>query len=63
MSTFGSNGPPGCCDDIENTDCFFLIGTNPAEMHPQAWRRIIRSRRSARAKDNRGRPAPHMFLK
>jgi anaerobic selenocysteine-containing dehydrogenase len=49
MSTFGSDGPPGCYDDIENTDCFFLIGTNPAEMHPQVWRRIIRARRSARA--------------
>lgn len=49
MSTFGSDGPPGCYDDIENTDCFFLIGTNPAEMHPQVWRRIIQARRSARA--------------
>ncbi len=49
MSTFGSDGPPGCYDDIENTDCFFLIGTNPAEMHPQVWRRIVRARRSARA--------------
>lgn len=49
MSTFGSDGPPGCYDDIEKTDCFFLIGTNPAEMHPQVWRRIIQARRSARA--------------
>jgi anaerobic selenocysteine-containing dehydrogenase len=49
MSTFGSDGPPGCYDDIENTDCLFLIGTNPAEMHPQVWRRIVRARRSARA--------------
>jgi ferredoxin-nitrate reductase len=49
MSTFGSDGPPGCYDDIENTDCFFLIGTNPAEMHPQVWRRIVLARRSARA--------------
>ncbi len=49
MSTFGSDGPPGCYDDIENTDCFFLMGTNPAEMHPQVWRRIILARRSARA--------------
>ncbi len=44
MSTFGSDGPPGCYDDIENTDCLFLIGTNPAEMHPQVWRRIIAAR-------------------
>lgn len=49
MSTFGSDGPPGCYDDIENTDCFFLIGTNPAEMHPQVWRRIANARNTARA--------------
>jgi anaerobic selenocysteine-containing dehydrogenase len=48
MSTFGSDGPPGCYDDIEATNCFFLIGTNPAEMHPQAWRRIANARRSWR---------------
>jgi Anaerobic dehydrogenases, typically selenocysteine-containing len=49
MSTFGSDGPPGCYDDIENTDCFFLIGTNPAEMHPQVWRRIVLARKAGRA--------------
>lgn len=46
MSSFGSDGPPGCYDDIESTNCFFLIGTNPAEMHPQVWRRIANRRRS-----------------
>lgn len=49
MSTFGSDGPPGCYDDIERTDCFFLIGTNPAEMHPQVWRRIVLARKAKRA--------------
>jgi len=49
LTTFGSDGPPGCYDDVENTDCFFVIGMNPAEMHPQLWRRIARARRSARA--------------
>ena len=48
MSSFGSDGPPGCYDDIENTDCFFLIGTNPAEMHPQVWRRIANARKTTR---------------
>ncbi|HWS13441.1 MAG TPA: molybdopterin oxidoreductase family protein, partial [Rhodocyclaceae bacterium] len=48
MSTFGSDGPPGCYDDIEHTDCFFLMGTNPAEMHPQVWRRIARARAATR---------------
>jgi anaerobic selenocysteine-containing dehydrogenase len=49
MTTFGCDGPPGCYDDIENTDCFFLMGMNPAEMHPQIWRRIANARRAARA--------------
>ena len=48
MSTFGSDGPPGCYADIEQTDCFFLIGTNPAEMHPQVWRRIAKARATTR---------------
>ncbi|MDH5387509.1 MAG: molybdopterin oxidoreductase family protein [Gammaproteobacteria bacterium] len=49
LSTFGSDGPPGCYDDVENTDCFFVIGMNPAEMHPQLWRRIAKARRTSRA--------------
>jgi len=49
MTTFGSDGPPGCYDDVESTDCLFLVGMNPAEMHPQLWRRIALARRSARA--------------
>ncbi|MCW8826584.1 MAG: molybdopterin oxidoreductase family protein [Gammaproteobacteria bacterium] len=49
LTTFGSDGPPGCYDDIENTDCFFVFGMNPAEMHPQLWRRIAKARRSVRA--------------
>jgi len=49
MSTFGSDGPPGCYDDIENTDCLFLLGTNPADNHPQTWRRIALARQGRRA--------------
>jgi anaerobic selenocysteine-containing dehydrogenase len=49
MSTFGSDGPPGCYEDIENADCLFLIGTNPADMHPNVWCRIIDARRTSRA--------------
>lgn len=49
LTTFGSDGPPGCYDDVENTDCFFVIGMNPAEMHPQLWRRIALARSSGRA--------------
>lgn len=49
LTTFGSDGPPGCYDDIENTDCFFVFGMNPAEMHPQLWRRMMLARKSSRA--------------
>jgi len=49
LTTFGSDGPPGCYDDVENTDCFFVIGMNPAEMHPQLWRRIAKARLTTRA--------------
>ncbi|MCW8956692.1 MAG: nitrate reductase [Gammaproteobacteria bacterium] len=49
LTTFGSDGPPGCYDDIENTDVFFVFGMNPAEMHPQLWRRIAKARRTTRA--------------
>jgi len=49
LTTFGSDGPPGCYDDIENTDCFFVFGMNPAEMHPQLWRRIALARATSRA--------------
>lgn len=49
LTTFGSDGPPGCYDDVENTDCFFVIGMNPAEMHPQLWRRIALARATSRA--------------
>lgn len=48
LTTFGSDGPPGCYDDIEATDCLFVFGMNPAEMHPQLWRRIAKARRSLR---------------
>ncbi|MCW8987263.1 MAG: molybdopterin-dependent oxidoreductase, partial [Gammaproteobacteria bacterium] len=46
LTTFGSDGPPGCYDDVEATDCLFVFGMNPAEMHPQLWRRIAKARRS-----------------
>ena len=49
LTTFGSDGPPGCYDDVENTDCFFVFGMNPAEMHPQLWRRIALARKSSKA--------------
>jgi ferredoxin-nitrate reductase len=38
--SFGSDGPPCCYDDLEQTDCAFLIGTNAAECHPIVFNRL-----------------------
>lgn len=40
MQNFGSDGPPCCYEDLELTDCAFLIGTNAAECHPIAFNRL-----------------------
>ncbi|NEO34076.1 MAG: nitrate reductase [Symploca sp. SIO3C6] len=40
IQSFGSDGPPCCYDDLEETDCAFLIGTNTAECHPIVFNRL-----------------------
>lgn len=40
LQSFGSDGPPCCYDDLELTDCAFLIGTNTAECHPIIFNRL-----------------------
>lgn len=40
MQSFGSDGPPCCYDDLEQTNCAFLIGTNTAECHPIIFNRL-----------------------
>ncbi|MGB3509249.1 MAG: nitrate reductase [Microcoleaceae cyanobacterium] len=40
IQSFGSDGPPCCYDDLEKTDCAFLIGTNTAECHPIVFNRL-----------------------
>ena len=40
IQSFGSDGPPCCYDDLELTDCAFLIGTNTAECHPIVYNRL-----------------------
>ncbi|MGD2117023.1 MAG: nitrate reductase [Chromatiales bacterium] len=32
--SFGSDGPPGCYEDFEHTDCLLAIGSNLPEQHP-----------------------------
>lgn len=38
--SLGSDGPPCCYDDLDTTDCAFLIGTNTAECHPIIFNRL-----------------------
>lgn len=40
IQSFGSDGPPCCYDDLELTDCAFIIGSNAAECHPIAFNRL-----------------------
>ncbi|HEY9649230.1 MAG TPA: molybdopterin-dependent oxidoreductase, partial [Coleofasciculaceae cyanobacterium] len=40
IQSFGSDGPPCSYDDLEQTDCAFLIGTNTAECHPIVYNRL-----------------------
>lgn len=42
VQSLGSDGPPCCYDDLELTDCAFLIGTNTAECHPIVFNRLHR---------------------
>ena len=48
--SLGSDGPPAAYADIEEADCFFLIGTNTADCHPITFKRI-RRRKLARPDD------------
>ncbi|HHJ36359.1 MAG TPA: nitrate reductase [Gammaproteobacteria bacterium] len=38
--SFGSDGPPGCYDDFENTDCLIAWGSNLPEQHPIIYWRM-----------------------
>jgi ferredoxin-nitrate reductase len=40
VQNFGSDGPPCCYEDLDLTDCAFLIGTNTAECHPIIFNRL-----------------------
>ncbi len=39
--SFGSDGPPGCYDDFEHTECLLAIGSNLPEQHPIIYWRLI----------------------
>lgn len=40
VQSLGSDGPPCCYEDLELTDCAFIIGANAAECHPIAYNRL-----------------------
>lgn len=42
--SFGSDGPPGCYDDIQHADVILIIGANMADNHPVLFQ-MIRKRR------------------
>jgi ferredoxin-nitrate reductase len=48
IQSFGSDGPPCCYEDLELTDCAFLIGTNTAECHPIVFNRLEKYHRKNR---------------
>ena len=45
IQVYGKDEPPGCYEDIDHADCFFLIGANPFECHPPLFERIQQRRR------------------
>jgi len=45
--SFGADGPPGAWADLERADCFLLVGTNTADCHPIAFKRIRRRKLAA----------------
>jgi ferredoxin-nitrate reductase len=40
LQSFGSDGPPCCYEDLDVTDCAFIIGSNTAECHPIIFNRL-----------------------
>jgi ferredoxin-nitrate reductase len=46
--SLGSDGPPCCYEDLELTDCAFLIGTNAAECHPIIFNRLAKHHKKNR---------------
>ena len=38
--SFGSDGPPGCYEDFEHTDCLIAFGSNLPEQHPIIFWRL-----------------------
>ena len=42
--SFGSDGPPGCYEDFEHTECLLAFGSNLPEQHPVMYWRLMEAR-------------------
>jgi len=42
IQSLGADGPPCCYEDLELTDCAFIIGSNTAECHPIVFNRLAK---------------------
>ncbi len=51
--TFGSDGPPGCYEDFDYTECLLAFGSNLPEQHPIIYWRVMEA---LEACDREGRP-------
>ena len=38
--SFGADGPPCSFEDLEHADCFLIVGSNTADCHPIAFKRL-----------------------
>ncbi len=44
--TFGSGAMTNSIEDLEESDCIFIIGSNPLEQHPLIGRRVLRAKKN-----------------
>lgn len=51
--SFGSDGPPGCYDDFDHTECLLAFGSNLPEQHPIIYWRLNEALERC---DREGRP-------
>ncbi len=45
-TSFGKDEPPGCYEDMDHAECFFITGSNTLECHPIIWERVQDRKRS-----------------
>jgi assimilatory nitrate reductase catalytic subunit len=44
--TLGADAPPACYDDVNHTQCLFIVGSNAAYAHPILFRRVEEAKRA-----------------